>query len=148
MVGYNPEDKLRPHTDRYINLEIKNAEYHQQTFSDPLMILRMVGVAGFEPRLPSPEPGALPTALHPEKNSSSKCRAAAVSGWRRRIRTLTNRVRVCRATLTQFSNIICAARRSRECFIIIAKVCAFVNTLFRKNLRLAFFQNPLTKSLP
>ena len=31
------------------------------------------------PRLPSPEPGALPTALHPEKNSSSKCRAAAVS---------------------------------------------------------------------
>ena len=41
--------KLRPHTDRYINLEIKNAEYHQQTFSDPLMILRMVEVAGFEP---------------------------------------------------------------------------------------------------
>ena len=33
--------KLRPRTDRYINLEIKNAEYHQQTFSDPLMILRM-----------------------------------------------------------------------------------------------------------
>jgi len=29
-------------------LEIKNAEYHQQTFSDPLMILRMVGVPGFE----------------------------------------------------------------------------------------------------
>ena len=41
--------KLRPHTDRYINLEIKNAEYHQQTFSDPFMILRMVGVSGFEP---------------------------------------------------------------------------------------------------
>ena len=41
--------KLRPRTDRYINLEIKNAEYHQQTFSDPLMILRMVGVPGFEP---------------------------------------------------------------------------------------------------
>ena len=37
------------HTDRYINLEIKNAEYHQQTFSDPLMILRMVRVTGFEP---------------------------------------------------------------------------------------------------
>ena len=29
--------------------ENKNAEYHQQTFSDPFMILRMVGVAGFEP---------------------------------------------------------------------------------------------------
>ena len=28
--------------------EYKNAEYHQQTFSDPLMILRMVRVAGFE----------------------------------------------------------------------------------------------------
>ena len=27
-----------------INLEIKNAEYHQQTFSDPFIILRMVGV--------------------------------------------------------------------------------------------------------
>ena len=40
--------KLRPYTDRYINLEIKNAEYHQQTFSDPFMILRMVRVAGFE----------------------------------------------------------------------------------------------------
>ena len=24
--------------------EYKNAEYHQKTFSDPLMILRMVGV--------------------------------------------------------------------------------------------------------
>ena len=34
--------KLRPRTDRYINLEIKNAEYHQQIRSDPLMILRMV----------------------------------------------------------------------------------------------------------
>ena len=30
-------------------LTIKNAEYHQQTFSDPLMILRMVRVTGFEP---------------------------------------------------------------------------------------------------
>ena len=37
-----------PHTDCYINLEIKNAEYHQQTFSDPLMILRMVRVARVE----------------------------------------------------------------------------------------------------
>ena len=27
----------------------KNAEYHQKDFSDPLMILRMVGVAGLEP---------------------------------------------------------------------------------------------------
>lgn len=42
--------KLRPHTDCYINLKIKNAEYHQQTFSDSLMILRMVGVWGFEPQ--------------------------------------------------------------------------------------------------
>ena len=30
-------------------LENKKAEYHQQTFSDPLMILRLVRVAGFEP---------------------------------------------------------------------------------------------------
>ena len=42
------EAKLRPHTDRYINLEIKNAEYHQQTFSDPLMILRMERVTRLE----------------------------------------------------------------------------------------------------
>ena len=41
--------KLRPNTDRHIDLEIKNAEYHQQTFSDPLMILRMVRVTGLEP---------------------------------------------------------------------------------------------------
>ena len=33
--------KLRLHTDRHINLEIKNAEYHPKTFSDPFMILRM-----------------------------------------------------------------------------------------------------------
>mgnify|MGYP005760593879 CR=1 FL=1 len=37
--------KLRPGTDRDINLGIKNAEYHQQTFSDPFMILRVVGVS-------------------------------------------------------------------------------------------------------
>ena len=53
------------------------------------------------PRLPGPEPGALPAALHPDVKNSSSVRAAAISGWRRRIRTLTNRVRVCRATLTQ-----------------------------------------------
>ena len=30
-------------------MSIKNAEYHQKNFSDPLMILRMVRVAGLEP---------------------------------------------------------------------------------------------------
>ena len=41
--------KLRPYTDCHIDLEIKNAEYHQQTLSDPLMILPMVRIRGFEP---------------------------------------------------------------------------------------------------
>ena len=71
--------------------------------------------------------------------------ASRFFGSGRRIRTLTNRVRVCRATLTQFSNMFCTARRSRECFIIIAKLWGFVNTSFQIFLRAAFFQNPLTK---
>lgn len=42
--------KLRPRTDCHIDLEIKNAEYHQKNFLDPFMILRIVRVARFDPK--------------------------------------------------------------------------------------------------
>ena len=51
-------------------------------------------------------------------------------GSRRRIRTLTNRVRVCRATITQFGYLLC---RLPCDFISIQRKQRFVKRFFQKN---------------
>ena len=82
--------------------------------------LHMVAEEGFEPSQTESESVVLP--LHnsaiwlPKKDSNPHKQSQSLScypytirqyGCRRRIRTLTNRVRVCRATLTQFGNVFC-----------------------------------------
>ena len=56
-----------PRTDCHIELRHKNAEYHQKNFSDPLMILRMVGVADSNPRPLGPGTKRYQASPHPER---------------------------------------------------------------------------------
>ena len=64
------------------------------------------------------------------KKAAFRTKSCFFGGSRRRIRTLTNRVRVCRATITQFGYLLC---RLPCDFISIQRKQRFVKRFFQKN---------------
>ena len=64
------------------------------------------------------------------KKAAFHTKSCFFGGSRRRIRTLTNRVRVCRATITQFGYLLC---RLPCDFISIQRKQRFVKRFFQKN---------------